>query len=103
MDNFNLSIYIPTRDEIASLIENNGDFIVKKMDPLLAHQVTDPDTMVMHLRAGMESNIRENFGAEIVEQVFDKFKEKIEESAVLIDPIYKRSYGLFVLLKRKHY
>ncbi|KAJ0098466.1 hypothetical protein Patl1_21389 [Pistacia atlantica] len=103
VDNFNLSIYIPSPDEIASLIENNGDFIIKKMDPLLAHQEIDPGTMVMHLRAGMESNIRENFGAEIVDQVFDKFKEKIEESAVLIDPTYKRTYGLFVLLKRKHY
>ncbi|XP_044504819.1 loganic acid O-methyltransferase-like [Mangifera indica] len=103
VDNFNLPIYIPTPDEIVSLIENNGDFIIEKMDPLLAHQVTDPDTMAMHLRAGMESNIRENFGAEIVEQVFDKFKEKIAESKVLIDPIYKRTYGLFVLLKRKPY
>lgn len=69
----------------------------------MSHQVTDLNIMVMHLTAGMKSNIRANFGAEIVEQVFGKFKQKIEASAVLIDPIYKRTYGLFIFLKDKPY
>ncbi|KAJ4707028.1 SAM dependent carboxyl methyltransferase [Melia azedarach] len=104
VDSFNLPLYFPTPNELGSLIENNGYFSVENMEALVVHSTSDVHSTALHLRAGSDILITQHFGNhQIIEKLFDQFKNKIIESSVLTDPTYKPSYSLFVLLKRKSY
>lgn len=109
MDSFNLPRFHTSPSELAAIIERNGNFSIETMEVLdrqLKLETMDEATrfpmMVRHLRATLEGLIREHFGDGLVDEVFELFGKKLEESSsIFTDPKYKPIIEIFVLLKRK--
>nr|WKU61915.1 corynanthe C17 O-methyltransferase [Uncaria rhynchophylla] len=101
VDSFNAPVYLESPEELKQAIQKNKYFSIEKMETV--PMIMDSDISCraqqysLAIRAVMEDVIREQFGAEILDQLFDLFKKKLEvhpnfASAVVLD--------LFVLLKR---
>ncbi|XP_043702991.1 loganic acid O-methyltransferase-like [Telopea speciosissima] len=106
VDSFNYPIYIASPKELEGLVKKNGCFSIERIEMVsrLTEEEEPPDVEVftMHLRDGMQGPIKEHFGSEILEELFDRFSQKIAESSShLIEESYKKPNQLFVILKRK--
>lgn len=105
VDSFNFPVYTVSPREMAELIERNNSFIVEKLElPNLASKIElqlDPRTCAMHLRAGMEGVIVKHFGSDIIDELFQRFTQKVKENSNQINSGYKNATQLFVVLKRK--
>ncbi|KAG9449046.1 hypothetical protein H6P81_009011 [Aristolochia fimbriata] len=102
VDLFNFPSYLPTAAELKMLIEKNGDFSIAKMEPLPPPKMGfDAPALCNLLRAVMEKAMSAYFGCEIMDEVFDRYLKKIEDSSDLILQSMEVSQDLFVLLKRK--
>nr|DAD35803.1 TPA_asm: hypothetical protein HUJ06_006444 [Nelumbo nucifera] len=56
----------------------------------------------MHLRAAMQGIIEKHFGSEIIDQLFDRFSEKLaDQSSYIFNARHERVTQLLVVLKRK--
>ncbi|KAF8407702.1 hypothetical protein HHK36_006837 [Tetracentron sinense] len=104
VDSFNLPLYIPSHKELETVVERNGYFSIERMDPL-NHQMkqTTPSVQmsVLHLRAGIGGLVKEHFGSEIIDEVFDRLTKKVAESSFILNPENRKEIDLFILLKRK--
>lgn len=65
----------------------------------LPQEMPQPKVVRSSVRAGMENMIREHFGEEILDEVFDTYGKKYEESICVFNSV--KAISLFVLLKRK--
>ncbi|OWM84638.1 loganic acid O-methyltransferase-like [Punica granatum] len=108
VDSFNLPRYHTSPKELTAIIERSGNFSIEMMEVLdrpPMPEVIDKSIcfrmMVRHFRATLEGLIREQFGDGLVDQVFERFSKKLEESSIFTDPKYKPGVEMFVLLKRK--
>ncbi|KAF9598974.1 hypothetical protein IFM89_033319 [Coptis chinensis] len=99
IDSFNLPVYSTTRKEMEELVEINGGFTIEDMEQLI-HMAPDAEKCSKHLRAGMENVFKEHFGSDIMDELFDRFTKKIEESLILSEGSLTPN-ELFVILKRK--
>ncbi|CAK9177945.1 unnamed protein product [Ilex paraguariensis] len=82
------------------LIKRNGYFDIEKVEALVRRRMKGPAPL-NHLRAAWEGLIIEHFGREIIDQLFDLFKNKVAESPIISQPSGKNVEDLFILLKRK--
>ncbi|XP_059447123.1 loganic acid O-methyltransferase-like [Corylus avellana] len=104
VDSFNLPVYAASAKEITELVERNGCFSIERME------ITTPTSSIdgpasgqactMHMRAGMEGIITKHFGAEIIDQLFHRFHNKIEEFSGLLESVHKEKTQIFIVLKR---
>ncbi|KAK6931581.1 SAM dependent carboxyl methyltransferase, partial [Dillenia turbinata] len=105
VDSFNIPIYYARKEELETLIQNNGCFDIERMEvlPRLMHEATtlEAKKFILMLRAACEVLICEHFGAQIIEELFQRFYEKIIESGMLWDSNYMPFVDIFLLLKRK--
>ncbi|KAF9606373.1 hypothetical protein IFM89_025041 [Coptis chinensis] len=69
------------------------------MEPFL-QMIPNAETCSKHFRAGTEGVFKEHFGSKIMDELFDRFTKKIEESAILSEGQVTPN-ELFVILKRK--
>ncbi|KAA8542775.1 hypothetical protein F0562_023927 [Nyssa sinensis] len=103
VDSFNIPIYYASPQELEAAIYKNGYFSIERMENLPC--VTTHDNLskaklfALSMRAGMEGFIKEQFGPEIVDELFDSFRKKLEEASSIYDS--GKALYLFVLLKRK--
>ncbi|KAJ4847530.1 hypothetical protein Tsubulata_003954 [Turnera subulata] len=76
---FNLPVYHPTSKELEVLLERNSHFRVERIDymrsNILATQSVQSITSFM--RAIMEELIKQHFGEEILDSVFERFADKL--------------------------
>ncbi|XP_021675405.2 loganic acid O-methyltransferase [Hevea brasiliensis] len=102
VDSFNLPLYFPNPIEFKDLIAKNGSFTIERMHAL---ELPCPEVGegVMHIRAILEEPIKENFGAQIIESLFNQLQNKIAENSVAFDLSYKRAFVPCAVLKRKMY
>ncbi|KAF8407580.1 hypothetical protein HHK36_006714 [Tetracentron sinense] len=104
VDSFNLPLYTASPQEMVGLVERNGCFCIEKIElvDISVKQANAPNAQscIMHLRAGMGGIIGEHFGNEIIDELFDRYSKKLEESSFLLDS-YQKGKQLFVFLKRK--
>nr|AMJ39536.1 SABATH methyltransferase 12 [Bixa orellana] len=105
VDTFNLPIYIPSSKEMTKVAEENGCFRIEKMQltnhsPRVETRI-DGKAYSMHIRAGMEGIFSKHFGSEIIDELFDRFHKKIDESSDLLREASREGTQLFVVLKRK--
>ncbi|KAG9449053.1 hypothetical protein H6P81_009018 [Aristolochia fimbriata] len=103
---FNLPIYIPYAQEIQKLVEQNGSFIIEKMQPLTSTAMgfssrLDARKCSFIVRAPMEGIITQYFGSEAIDEIFEKYVEIAEEKWDFVAQSEAFSDDLFVLLKRK--
>ncbi|KAK7848149.1 putative s-adenosylmethionine-dependent methyltransferase [Quercus suber] len=90
-------------DMAKELVETNGCFNIERME------ITQPGARVdglsgqaltKHLRAGMEGIISKHFGTKIIDELFDRFSKKQQESFNLLESKYNVGTQLFMVLKR---
>ncbi|KAL5706687.1 gibberellin A4 carboxyl methyltransferase [Ranunculus cassubicifolius] len=107
LHSFNLPIFYASPQELEDLVRRNGCFSIEKMvtlDNQMKHSITcdDYELCIMHIRVGTELLIKEHFRSEIVDELFDRFTEKVAEKSHYI---FKHTFmdnwvEQFVLLKR---
>ncbi|PON82299.1 SAM dependent carboxyl methyltransferase [Trema orientale] len=97
LDSFNIPIYYASLQEVESVVKRNGSFSLEIMENL-PHEKPQPKVMSVTLRAGLEGTIKEHFGDEILDELFDLLLyKKLEEASSVIESC--DSVCLFVLLK----
>nr|XP_023887694.1 probable S-adenosylmethionine-dependent methyltransferase At5g38100 [Quercus suber]POE67090.1 putative s-adenosylmethionine-dependent methyltransferase at5g38100 [Quercus suber] len=103
VNTFNLPVYVASPKEMTQLVETNGCFDIERME------ITQPGARVdglsgqaltKHLRAGMEGIISKHFGTKIIDELFDRFSKKQQESFNLLESKYNVGTQLFMVLKR---
>lgn len=101
---FHFPLYHTTSKELEALIETNGYFNIVRIEILarpLEHELPDYRICSFHLRAAMEGLVEEHFGKEIIEDLFERYTNKLGENSFIFDEEYRKETHLFVFLRRK--
>ncbi|XVF41151.1 hypothetical protein PTKIN_Ptkin01aG0257000 [Pterospermum kingtungense] len=105
IDTFNLPIYYTYPKELRQIIEENGCFSIERMEilniPMQHVAMPDLRQRALYMRAVLEGLIKEHFGTEIMDQLFQLYSNKLSESTIFLNPEYQKTTALFVLLKPK--
>ncbi|KAF8369992.1 hypothetical protein HHK36_031977 [Tetracentron sinense] len=103
VDSFNLPIYTMSPRELEAVCRENGQFTVERMEQLprvVGHSTaTRAQSCTLHIRAAMERLLKEHFGHEILDELFDRYCKKLEEHSFIFDT--GKGINIFALLKRK--
>ncbi|CAA2959658.1 probable S-adenosylmethionine-dependent methyltransferase At5g37990 [Olea europaea subsp. europaea] len=104
VDSFNIPMYFPTPNELKALIEKNQDFSIERMEILNypPKRFTTPDSksFAIFIRTLIEALLQSHFGSSIMDELFRRYEQKVEESKLLSNPD-ESSMMTFVLLKCK--
>ncbi|KAI3838270.1 hypothetical protein MKX03_025674 [Papaver bracteatum] len=96
LDSWNFPLYFPSLEEVKAIIQNEGSFWVNQLETFHVNwdgsdsseggSMTDTlgssHLIANNIRAVSESLLTSHFGEEIINELFDRFREKIEEYAV---------------------
>ncbi|KAF3943081.1 hypothetical protein ACB098_08G167700 [Castanea mollissima] len=106
VDAFNLPGYFTSPKELKALIERNQHFNVEGMEILNSQKkyvsLRNPSMCSLFLRAALEGVIAKYFGNDIMDELFNRYTEKVAESSFLLNPDADKSIVLFVLLKKNN-
>ncbi|KAJ4717163.1 S-adenosylmethionine-dependent methyltransferase [Melia azedarach] len=102
VNSFNVPIYPATVTELEAIFRTNGNFSIEKMEKFAQPMKTPltPEGYALAVRAGSDGLIRNHFGDEFVEQIFNHFTTKIEPNFSKILEITRNNLNLCILLKR---
>ncbi|KAI3854628.1 hypothetical protein MKX03_005224 [Papaver bracteatum] len=105
VDLFNLPVYSTSPKEVKDAVENNGCFSIERMETtLVPSSVMDiaasniAEIYSDHVRAVGEGIMKEYFGNDITEKLFELYPKKLADSLSMLAS--GKSTLLFVLLKR---
>ncbi|CAI9753597.1 unnamed protein product [Fraxinus pennsylvanica] len=102
VDSFNIPAYCTCPQELEAVIQKNGCFSIERMKSLSTVIAPDtrhrPQDVSLSIRAITEELIREQFGAEILDELFHLFTNKVGEAHQ--DIASGIALNLFLLLKR---
>ncbi|XP_031379037.1 loganic acid O-methyltransferase-like isoform X1 [Punica granatum] len=102
VDSLNLPIYTATPQEMTELVNTNGCFDIERMELTASRSKIrgsiNAQAWMMHLRAGLEGIISKHFGTEIIDELFDRFLQKV---AGRLEWSFQEITQLLVVLKRK--
>ncbi|KAM5572780.1 loganic acid O-methyltransferase-like [Rosa sericea] len=102
VDSFNIPMYTMSPQELKAVVERNGCFSIETITQLPLVVLADrpnmalPQLLAAHMRAGMEGIVKEHFGEEILDELFDLYLTKCEEHATAVETV-----TFLVVLKRK--
>ncbi|XP_031253253.1 loganic acid O-methyltransferase-like [Pistacia vera] len=105
VDSFNFPLYYPTPKEFETIIEINGLFTIERTN-ILAYAAMEKTFSAVDstskIRAVFEGLIKEHFGNEVVNQIFNHFTTKLLTGNILtIDDLENHNkIDLFISLKR---
>ncbi|XP_021297336.1 probable S-adenosylmethionine-dependent methyltransferase At5g38780 [Herrania umbratica] len=103
VDTFNLPIYFTYPKELRRIIEGNGCFSIERMEELniTKQHIVMPDLRqrMLYIRAILEPLIKNHFGNEIIDQLFEIYSRKLSESSIFLNPEYQKTTAIFLLLK----
>uniref|UniRef100_A0ABF7PQ44 Geniposidic acid O-methyltransferase n=1 Tax=Gardenia jasminoides TaxID=114476 RepID=A0ABF7PQ44_GARJA len=100
---FNLPMYFPSIEELNLVIKGNGHFTAEKIKILnhpMQQLLFDAKMTCLQFRSIFEGFIKDHFEIDIVDQLFDLYAKKLEESCSIFDQEIRKDVDLFVLLKR---
>ncbi|KAI3463741.1 hypothetical protein Pfo_020404 [Paulownia fortunei] len=101
VDEFNVPAYFASPQELEEVIKQNGRFSIERMESLPEVKAADiplsPQDVSLTIRAITEELIREQFGHEILDEVFSLFPEKLVNAAD--NNVSASALNLFMLLK----
>lgn len=105
VDSFNIPLYFPTAEELKAIIERNGCFSIERMDklpdPPLMRLKPSPESVASQIRAVFEGVVKEHFGYDLVDKIFNFFATTFAENFIFDELIKEHNkVNLFVLLKR---
>ncbi|KAF7827713.1 putative S-adenosylmethionine-dependent methyltransferase At5g37990 [Senna tora] len=104
VDSFNLPIIYPPIKGVKEIVERNEFFSIETMEALNFedfYAFPNPNIFVSIYRAVVEDLIEKHFGGAIVDDLFDRFTQKVVEFPEILNPNNFKMVLLFVLLKRK--
>ncbi|KAL0463510.1 UNVERIFIED_CONTAM: Loganic acid O-methyltransferase [Sesamum latifolium] len=104
IDSFNFPTYYTFPEELKAIIERNNSYNIERMEVLDnpgKYAVTSAHAHASVYRAVFEDLMTNHFGCEIVDELFDTYRQKLEASPDLQLPEKDKSIIIFVLLKRK--
>ncbi|KAJ4717173.1 S-adenosylmethionine-dependent methyltransferase [Melia azedarach] len=80
VNSFNVPVYPATVTELDSIFRRNTNFSIEKMKKFAQPMKTPltPEGYALAVRAGSDGLIRNHFGDEFEEQIFNHFKAKVE-------------------------
>ncbi|KAK6233479.1 hypothetical protein QUC31_005885 [Theobroma cacao] len=103
VDTFNLPIYFTYPKELRQIIEENGCFSIERMEVLNIpkQHIVMPDLRqrMLYIRAILEPLIKNHFGNEIIDQLFEIYSRKLSESSIFLNPECQKTTAIFLLLK----
>ncbi|KAL0000122.1 hypothetical protein SO802_019724 [Lithocarpus litseifolius] len=106
VDAFNLPAYVTTPKVLNALIERNQHFSFERMEILNNKSkyltLCNPSMRSLFLRSAFEGVLEKHFGNDIMDELFNRYTEKVVESSFL-NAEADKSIVLFVLLKRNNY
>ncbi|XP_009347732.2 loganic acid O-methyltransferase-like [Pyrus x bretschneideri] len=81
VDSFNVPIYYMSLEELEAAVERNGCFSVERIENLPFPQGSGSISklIISHIRAAIEGLIKQHFGHEILDELFDLCCKKFEE------------------------
>ncbi|KAK1557747.1 hypothetical protein Q3G72_031038 [Acer saccharum] len=103
VNSFNLPIYYPTMKELEDLVQNNGYFTIERMNKLsipMTQMTFSPQLICSMIRSVFEGVIKEHFGEEFIDHIFNHFTTKLAENLIIFKEKDPHRTELFILLKR---
>ncbi|CAN6584855.1 unnamed protein product [Malus baccata var. baccata] len=105
VDTFNIHVYTMTSQELEACVERNEHFSLEKLETiprtLVSSTVSPIQLVVSHMRAGSEGMIKQQFGEEILDELFDLYLKKLEEQSSIIASGIETAIIFLAVLKRK--
>ena len=100
IDMFNLPVYLPSLEELIKITgERNESFDIVKSETF-QHRPSRQFSK-QECRAGTEAIFRKHFGVEILEELYDRYEEKIANSP-FISTKEGTIIAILLVLKRKY-
>ncbi|KAG6625358.1 loganic acid O-methyltransferase-like [Carya illinoinensis] len=103
VDSFNIPTYWMSPQELEAAVHRNGEFRIERMEKLPGvinfRDLSKSQVIASNLRAVLEGLIKAHFGDVILEELFELFRNKVEEQLPLIMSFINTDF--FALLKRK--
>ncbi|EOY04056.1 S-adenosyl-L-methionine-dependent methyltransferases superfamily protein, putative [Theobroma cacao] len=104
VESFNLPIYYASPNEIEKLIQDNGCFSIVRMETFPGNRkhIYNSQMWTLIVRAGFEAIISNNFGSEMVEELFELYTKKHMDNVSIFsrDDVISLLH-LNIVLKRK--
>ncbi|KAF7822285.1 putative S-adenosylmethionine-dependent methyltransferase At5g38780 [Senna tora] len=103
VDEFNIPIYFPTLKDMEEITKNNGNFRVERMGIVRGKGYIKPSVefLVGSMRAVMEEILKQHFGDEVIEDLFERYAKKVAQNLDSFYTKFREYEDLFVILKRK--
>ncbi|KAL0408927.1 UNVERIFIED_CONTAM: Loganic acid O-methyltransferase [Sesamum radiatum] len=104
IDSFNYSVYFPVPREFKAIIERSNNYTIERMEILDnpgKRSLTSPEERASYLRAVNEGMLVNHFGSEIIDELFDRYTNKLKASPLFSNPDSDKTIIIFVLLQRK--
>ncbi|MED6187038.1 hypothetical protein PIB30_072587, partial [Stylosanthes scabra] len=105
VDSFNVPLIYPPVKDVKGILEGCDEcFSIEGMEILQFKNMVSLPTVqifVSWFRAALQGMIEKHFGAEIVDEHFERFAEKVKEFPDIMDTDKLKLDVLFVLLRRK--
>ncbi|XP_062000951.1 loganic acid O-methyltransferase-like [Rosa rugosa] len=104
VDAFNITMFYMSPQELKAAVELNGRFTIECMENLPRLSTIDnvtesPQLIASHVRAVTEVLFQQQFGDEILDELFDLYRTKLEEKPSIFDPT--KAINFLVVLKRQ--
>ncbi|KAJ4717164.1 S-adenosylmethionine-dependent methyltransferase [Melia azedarach] len=99
---FNVPVYLATVTEVEAVFRTNGNFSIEKMEKFAQPMKTplSPESYALAVRAGGDGLIRNHFGDELAEQIFNHFNTNVEQNFPKFLGVLRNNLNLFIVLKR---
>ncbi|KAL8052939.1 hypothetical protein ABFX02_05G038200 [Erythranthe guttata] len=104
VDTFNFPLYFTIPQELKAIIERSNSFSIERMEILNNPgkcTLRSADARATYLRATCEGLLKNHFGSEVMDELFDRYTKKIAASPLFLDPDNEKSIIILVILKRK--
>lgn len=105
VDSFNLPQYHPSTEELEMVIEMNNSFTIERIGALnhpLRNVPFDVKMTSAQVRAIMEGMLKEHFGDEIMDELFELYTKKLADNYLVFDKEIRRDVDFCLVLKRKN-
>ncbi|PRQ16751.1 putative loganate O-methyltransferase [Rosa chinensis] len=103
VDSFNIPMYYMSPQELEAAVEGNGCFSIEKIEnlPSALADGASIETRVLgyHMRAAADALIKQQFGEEILDELFDLYCKKLEEKPSIFES--GKGINFLAVLKRK--
>lgn len=100
LESLNFPHYFPTPQELSAILQRSPNFSIERMEILKTETFLNAQGHTSCFRAVHQTMLTHHFGAEIVDELFDLYRKKLEASPAFSMPDNDRTIVLLTILKR---